>query len=248
MAAKKKSTAAKSRAKKKPAAKKAAAKKSPAKKTPAKKSPAKKTPAKKSPAKKAAEKKSPAKKAAAKKSPAKTTPAKKSPAKKAAVKKAPKTAAKPAEEVPEKPKKLKPLFKKRELNVFRQLLLEERARIVGDIHDLSGDNLKRSSRDSSGDLSNYGMHMADHGTDNFQRDVDLSLVGAEQDTVYEIDAAIRRIDRGRFGYCEMYEVAIEKERLKAIPYARFSLKAQAEIEKFGPRYRPFGQTMVHTRS
>jgi len=223
MAAKKKSTATKSRAKKKPSAKKAAAKKAP-------------------------RKKAAARKATAKKSTGKKVPAKKASAKKAAGKKASKKAAKPAEAAPEKPKKLKPLFKKRELNVFRQLLLEERARIVGDILDLSGDNLKRSSRDSSGDLSNYGMHMADHGTDNFQRDVDLNLVGAEQDTVYEIDAAIRRIDRGRYGYCEMYEVAIEKERLKAIPYARFSLKAQAEIEKFGPRYRPFGQTMVHTRS
>ncbi len=223
MAAKKKSTVAKSRAKKKPAAKK--------------------SPAKKAPAKKATKKKAPTRKASAK-----NAATKKAPAKKTSVKKARKGSAKPAEEVLEKPKKLKPLFKKRELNVFRQLLLDERARIVGDIHDLSGDNLKRSARDSSGELSNYGMHMADHGTDNFQRDVDLSLVGAEQDTVYEIDAAIRRIDRGRFGYCEMYEVAIEKERLKAIPYARFSLKAQAEIEKFGPRYRPFGQTMVHTRS
>jgi DnaK suppressor protein len=258
MAAKKKSKVAKSRSKKKPAAKKSAAKKSPAKKAPAKKATKKKTPtrkasaknasAKKAPAKKASAKKAPAKKASAKKAPAKKASAKKAPTKKASVKKARKGSTKPAEEILEKPKKLKPLFKKRELNVFRQLLLDERARIVGDIHDLSGDNLKRSARDSSGELSNYGMHMADHGTDNFQRDVDLSLVGAEQDTVYEIDAAIRRIDRGRFGYCEMYEVAIEKERLKAIPYARFSLKAQAEIEKFGPRYRPFGQTMVHTRS
>jgi DnaK suppressor protein len=248
MAAKKKSKVAKSRSKKKPAAKKSAAKKSPAKKAPAKKATKKKTPTRKASAKKASAKKAPAKKASAKKAPAKKASAKKAPTKKASVKKARKGSTKPAEEILEKPKKLKPLFKKRELNVFRQLLLDERARIVGDIHDLSGDNLKRSARDSSGELSNYGMHMADHGTDNFQRDVDLSLVGAEQDTVYEIDAAIRRIDRGRFGYCEMYEVAIEKERLKAIPYARFSLKAQAEIEKFGPRYRPFGQTMVHTRS
>jgi RNA polymerase-binding transcription factor DksA len=248
MAAKKKSKVAKSRSKKKPAAKKSAAKKSPAKKAPAKKATKKKTPTRKASAKNASAKKAPAKKASAKKAPAKKASAKKAPTKKASVKKARKGSTKPAEEILEKPKKLKPLFKKRELNVFRQLLLDERARIVGDIHDLSGDNLKRSARDSSGELSNYGMHMADHGTDNFQRDVDLSLVGAEQDTVYEIDAAIRRIDRGRFGYCEMYEVAIEKERLKAIPYARFSLKAQAEIEKFGPRYRPFGQTMVHTRS
>jgi DnaK suppressor protein len=248
MAAKKKSKVAKSRSNKKPAAKKSAAKKSPAKKAPAKKATKKKTPTRKASAKNASAKKAPAKKASAKKAPAKKASAKKAPTKKASVKKARKGSTKPAEEILEKPKKLKPLFKKRELNVFRQLLLDERARIVGDIHDLSGDNLKRSARDSSGELSNYGMHMADHGTDNFQRDVDLSLVGAEQDTVYEIDAAIRRIDRGRFGYCEMYEVAIEKERLKAIPYARFSLKAQAEIEKFGPRYRPFGQTMVHTRS
>jgi RNA polymerase-binding transcription factor DksA len=269
MAAKKKATAKKSTAKKAPAKKVAAkkvkktpAKKAPAKKAPAKKAPAKKAPAKKAPAKKAPSKKAPVKKASAKKAPAKKAPVKKAPAKKAPVKKAPvkKASAKKTSKAKASAKntveeksiyrsrsgKLKGLFTKKELTFFRNILLEERVRIVGDILDLSGDNLNRSSRDSSADPA--GLHGSDQGTDNFQRDIDLNLMGAEQDTVYEIDAAIRRMDRGAYGYCEMYEVPIEKERLKAIPQARFSLKAQSEIEKFGPRYRPFGETMIHSRS
>jgi RNA polymerase-binding transcription factor DksA len=259
MAAKKKATAKKSTAKKAPAKKVAAkkvkktpAKKAPAKKAPAKKAPAKKAPAKKAPAKKAPAKKAPSKKAPVKKAPAKKAPVKKAPVKKASAKKTSKAKASAKNTVEEKSiyrsrsGKLKGLFTKKELTFFRNILLEERVRIVGDILDLSGDNLNRSSRDSSADPA--GLHGSDQGTDNFQRDIDLNLMGAEQDTVYEIDAAIRRMDRGAYGYCEMYEVPIEKERLKAIPQARFSLKAQSEIEKFGPRYRPFGETMIHSRS
>src|SRR2546421_457054 len=52
---------------------------------------------------------------------------------------------------------------------FHKLLLDLRDHLLDRINFLAGDNLNRSQRESSGDLSAYGFHMADAGTDNFDR-------------------------------------------------------------------------------
>jgi DnaK suppressor protein len=145
---------------------------------------------------------------------------------------------------PRKTRKEKPLSAK-ELAEFRQLLLTLRDQVVDGIAFLSGDNLNRSARDASGDLSSYSLHMADQGTDNFDREFALNLVSSEQDILYEIDEAIRRVDAGTYGTCEMTGEPIERARLKVIPYARFSVTAQSEMERTRTRYRPFGPTLSH---
>lgn len=139
-------------------------------------------------------------------------------------------------------KKIKPLSAK-ELEGFRKSLLTLRDQVVDGISFLSGDNLNRSQRDASGDLSGYSLHMADQGTDNYDREFALNLVSSEQDLLYEIDEALRRIDAGTYGICELTGEAIERARLKVIPYARFCVAAQSEVEKGQKRYRPFGPTL-----
>jgi len=118
----------------------------------------------------------------------------------------------------------------KDLRKFKKMLLALRERIEGEIKFLSKDNINCSPQEASGDLSSYGIHMADHGTDNFDREFALSLVGNEQDVVFEIDAALRRIENGTYGICELSGVPIEMARLEVLPYARYSVKAQAEME------------------
>jgi RNA polymerase-binding transcription factor DksA len=137
-------------------------------------------------------------------------------------------------------------YAKRDLVLFRKLLLELRDRVVDGISFLAGENLRSSQRDASGDLSNYGIHMADQGTDNFDHEFALNMVSNEQDLLYEIDEAIHRIDAGSYGVCEMTGRAIEKERLRVLPYARFCREAQETLEKGRKRFRPFGPSMVQT--
>lgn len=134
--------------------------------------------------------------------------------------------------------KVKPMGKK-DLEFFRKLLLNLRDRIVDEISFLAGENLNHSQREASGDLSNYGMHMADQGTDNFDREFALSLVSNEQEVLYEIDDAIHRVDNGTYGICELTGMPIEVERLKVLPYARYSREAQEQMEKNRKRFRPF---------
>ncbi len=137
-------------------------------------------------------------------------------------------------------------FHKKDLEVFRKSLLELRDRVVDGISFLAGENLQSSQREAAGDLSNYGMHMADQGTDNFDRDLALNLVSNEQDLIYEIDEALHRIDARTYGVCEMTGRPIESARLKAIPYARYCREAQEQMERGRKRFRPFGPSMLQT--
>jgi RNA polymerase-binding protein DksA len=133
----------------------------------------------------------------------------------------------------------KSTLSRKELEDFRKRLLTMRDSIVDEISVLAGENLNKNPREASGDLSNYGMHMADQGTDNFDREFALNLVSNEQNVLYEIDEAIQRIETNTFGMCEQTGLPIETERLKAMPYTRLSLVAQEELERKNKRRRTF---------
>ena len=239
-AAKKKAPAKKA-AKKKAPAKKAAKKKAPAKKAAKKKVPAKKAAKKKAPAKKAPVKKAPVKKAAKKKAPAKKVikkkaAAKKAPVKKAATKKLVRRAAAPKKEeeedippIPVRPK----LRKSSKLSNFekkqQQKLRDLRDSLVDAMAGVARDNL-RSDADG-GDSSAFGMHQADAGSDAYDRDFALNLLSQEQDALHEIEEALKRIDYGTYGVCEMSKKKIIHARLEAIPFARYTVECQAQIEK-----------------
>jgi RNA polymerase-binding transcription factor DksA len=88
-------------------------------------------------------------------------------------------------------------------------------------------------KDASEEQPSFSLHMADAGTDSFDRDLALSRLSSEQDAVYEIDEAVMRIQRGTYGVCELTGKPIERERLEAIPWTRFSAAAEKELEKEG---------------
>jgi RNA polymerase-binding transcription factor DksA len=113
---------------------------------------------------------------------------------------------------------------------FRQLVeMREQIRQGLDLH--TSETLKRSSKEDSGDLSGYSQHMADAGTDTFDRDFALSLVSSEQELLYEIEEALKRIRGGTYGICEITAQTISPDRLAAVPFTRYSLDGQKELEK-----------------
>ena len=116
-----------------------------------------------------------------------------------------------------------------------KLLLDMRSQLKDGISYHTEETLGRSSRDDSGDLSGYGQHQADAGTDTFDRDLALSLVSSEQEALIEIEEAIQRIYNGTYGVCEMTGEAIAPERLEAVPFARHSVEGQAEYERTNRR-------------
>lgn len=79
----------------------------------------------------------------------------------------------------------------------------------------------------------FSLHMADAGTDEFDRDFALSMISSDQNALYEIEDALNRIRNGNYGVCEITGQPIEPERLAAIPWTRFSAEAQRELEATG---------------
>ena len=137
---------------------------------------------------------------------------------------------KPAEPMSDKdvPEKFKRYYK---------LLIDLRTHLTEGIERHSEETLKRSAKDDAGDLSAYGQHMADAGTDTFDRDFALSMVASEQEALSEIDAAIKRIRDGTYGICEITQKPIAKERLLAVPFTRYSAEAQKDLERNRHRSR-----------
>ena len=131
------------------------------------------------------------------------------------------------------PKKTSKLIKKKELKVRKltafdkkqhKKLIDLRDQLIDSTTDLSNDTLK-SGADGS-DLSGSGQHTADAGSDAYDRDLALNILSKEQDALYEIQDAIKRIERGVYGYCEISGEKIMKERLEAIPFCRLSVRVQ----------------------
>lgn len=118
------------------------------------------------------------------------------------------------------PVKVKPEWQK-----FYTNLIELRDRLRLQMNGLA--------KDSAVQMDNYSLHMADSGTDNFDRDFALSLLSSDQDAIYEIEEALKRIERGSYGVCELSGKPIPKARLEAIPWTRFTVEAQAQLEKEG---------------
>ncbi len=125
-------------------------------------------------------------------------------------------------------------FTSKQLKQQLSRLLELRERVTGEIISINRDSLSHSDPDPS---------ITDQGTDTFDREFALNQLSNEQDVLFEIDEAIRRIEKGSYGLCEMTELPINFERLEALPYVRYSVQAQAELEKGRKTYRPFGQTI-----
>ena len=89
------------------------------------------------------------------------------------------------------------------------------------------------AEDARQEMPTFSMHMADAGTDTYDRDWALSLLSSEQNAVYEIEAAMERIRNGAYGKCELTGKSIERERLDAIPWTRFSADSERQLEDSG---------------
>jgi RNA polymerase-binding transcription factor DksA len=116
----------------------------------------------------------------------------------------------------------------KEWQSFYDDLMSLRASLKGALGERSSETIGSSARESSGELS---LNSSDAGTETFDRDVALSMVANEQEALNEIEEAIDRIFDGSFGVCQETQKPIKKNRLKAVPFTRFSLEGQDLYEK-----------------
>jgi DnaK suppressor protein len=121
-------------------------------------------------------------------------------------------------------------FKSDELGLIQETLQGLRARLRGDLSQLTDEALGRDNGSGTGNLSNVPLHMADLGTDNYDQEFTLGLIENEQSTLELINEALNRVEKGTYGMCAECDELISKPRLQAIPYAKHCITCARKLE------------------
>ena len=112
---------------------------------------------------------------------------------------------------------------------YRSLLEDERARLIEMRYGLAEAAVPEEV--GSGTDPGAGGHLADAGSELFERSRDLSIVEDFEAQLGEIDHAMDRLEAGSYGRCEACGDEIGEERLSARPMARFCIDDQKEAER-----------------
>jgi RNA polymerase-binding protein DksA len=113
---------------------------------------------------------------------------------------------------------------------FRDALLEERQRVAAAIENIHEEH-PGSIRDETGEDAVYDNHLADIATETYDRELDYTLEENSEHVLAEIDAALLRIEEGRYGICSNCGKQIPTERLEALPWATLCIDCQRERER-----------------
>lgn len=122
---------------------------------------------------------------------------------------------------------------KKKNHLLSPFLVKQKARLL-QLKDTLLDSMKGVARDNlhaGSETSAFGMHQADAGSDAYDRDFALSILSQEQNSLYEIDEALKRVDDGTYGVCEISNKQIPRARLEARPFTRYTVECQADLEK-----------------
>jgi RNA polymerase-binding transcription factor DksA len=100
-----------------------------------------------------------------------------------------------------------------------------------DLHVSLAESRHELNEDALEERPTFSTHMADAGTDEYDRDMALGMLSSEQDAIYEVEQALERISNGTYGICELTGRKIDPARLEALPWTRFTAQAEAQLEK-----------------
>ena len=108
-----------------------------------------------------------------------------------------------------------------EATFYRHRLLALMSRLDQDRCQLKDEALQGMGGEASGGLSDLPVHQADLGSHAFEEEMTLDLLENEEQIIEEINDALARLEQGTFGLCQACKRRIPKQRLRALPYARY---------------------------
>lgn len=121
-------------------------------------------------------------------------------------------------------------MRRADLKLYKRRILALRSRLRGDVDQMADAVLEKTLSEANGDLSVMPIHMADIGTDNFEREFTLSLMESKDQTLDQIEEALERMEDGTYGVCKKCERKIPKARLNAIPYTILCVQCASRLE------------------
>ncbi|KPL00031.1 MAG: hypothetical protein AMJ91_05515 [candidate division Zixibacteria bacterium SM23_73_3] len=124
-------------------------------------------------------------------------------------------------------------MKKKDLQKYEALLLAKRTELLEELGLLKKSGLNSTVKDASGEISSYSTHMADQGTDSFEREKTFQLASKSGRFLHHIDEALHRIKDKTYGKCQECGKQISVARLEAVPHARLCIacKEKEELKK-----------------
>lgn len=127
-----------------------------------------------------------------------------------------------------KPSESEPFMNARQVEYFRRKLLKWREDILSE----SSETLQSLKEESL-----HQPDLADRASAETDRAIELRTRDRERKLLSKIDAALKRIDDGTYGYCEETGEPITLKRLEARPIATLSIDAQERHERREKAYR-----------
>ena len=125
-------------------------------------------------------------------------------------------------------------YSKRDLDRFRKNIQQKIDEVAGNMDGQRDDlNINSKGNASLSQDSVYSVHMADAGTDSYEREKGFHLMNRETDYVNFLNLALERIDSGEFGICFVCENKIPEERMMEVPNATKCVTCK-EGEKLNP--------------
>ncbi|HEY6436043.1 MAG TPA: conjugal transfer protein TraR, partial [Ignavibacteriaceae bacterium] len=132
-------------------------------------------------------------------------------------------------------------YGKRDLEHFRQIILEKRDEIIEQLQNLKEQMLDPTTGEYINENSPYSLHMAEQGTDAMEREKTFLYAQRENKFLGYLEDALKRIDAGTYGICvecidepqHLCETCplIPKERLEAVPHSQHCLPIKQRQEK-----------------
>jgi DnaK suppressor protein len=117
-----------------------------------------------------------------------------------------------------------------EIDHYRRRLLKLKRRLGADLSELEEETLRPVGGEASGGMSDVPVHPADLGNDEYEEEINLTLLENEAQVLAEVNDALARIESGTFGRCENCGREISKERLEALPYARYCIRCARKLQ------------------
>ena len=121
-----------------------------------------------------------------------------------------------------RPAEDEPFMNDRQTEYFRRKLLNWKAELLA-----GSKETKQGLQDGTRNIPD----VADRASEETDRALELRTRDRQRKLVAKIDKALRRIDEGEYGYCDVTGEPISLKRLDARPIATMSLEAQERHER-----------------
>lgn len=147
-----------------------------------------------------------------------------------AVTKSMKKTAKPVVEKRLKVVKLpKTYLSAKELGYFKELIVEQKTEILENARRLRESLVDENTGDYVGENTTFSMHMAEHGTDEMEREKAFMFIQRDEKHLFYLENALERIEKKTYGLCVSCGKPIDKGRLEAVPITQHCIKCKTRV-------------------